>query len=173
MRYKLQRMESCIRKNQMHLNSDRYCDQIKIVIECLDRVIEDPYTEAMYKELKSLYPDYKEDSFLEDLFNEDRRIVWLSDSGKKHIVFENPMTNKEKEPEGYSKEYRRLHHYYEMARFVDLKLAFYIMTPDIFSFEKSIEIRDFNSKIYKEKGYTEEAEKLIKRSHFGVFSWWD
>lgn len=184
MEWKLKRMEKCIRGYDRHTSTQDSCDQMKLVIECLERInnsklgARDPYTDALYKELEELYPEYEKSNSIEKLFSKDdeseRRKVWLSKAGKKHVVYESRSLFGE-EPEGYREDFRRLNNYYEAAKTADLRVAFHIMLPQTLTEKQFDNIMNYNKKIYEEYGYNNEEltkDKVIN-IHHGLYSWWD
>lgn len=171
MKTKLERMEKLLRKNNRHVGTLDYCDQIKIVIDCLDFVIEDKTGSMMMDELHSKFPKERDfDNWLTRL--RENRVVEMDDKGKKNVYF--VSTDSSFENEDYRKEFKRLSYYYDSLKQTHLRLAFHIMLPALLTKEEYAKIEKENMKIYEKYGYdSEEALNLVKKIHHGIYSWWD
>ena len=170
MRFKISKMESCMRSNDRHLGSSFHADQMRVVIECLDRLIEDDYTSFLYEELYSIFPKSKPK---EDwLFSSMNRKVYLSSSGKKVVLYESTIEEKE---DNYHELYSKLSTYYNELKLADLRVVFFIMTPILA--KEAAKIKLINNKIIEDNNVSsdnwEEMELLLKKGHHGIWAWWD
>ena len=172
LKFKIDRMEKTIRKYDRHIDTQDYCDQMKIVSECLNFVIEDRTNLLMKEEIDNKF--LNEESIENWLTNlRKNKIVEMDKQGKKNVYFISETSDTE-DSEEYRQEFKRLSHYYDSLKTAHLRVAFHIMLPALLSAKEYDKINKENREIYEKYGYNnEETLKLVKKIHSGIYSWWD
>lgn len=171
-KFKLDRMEKLVRKNNRHLGCKKTCDQMRIVSNCLDFVLKDKTSNMLFEELNEKFPERKD---REDLITSlsRNRVVEIDEHGKKCVYFVS-SAYKSKHEEEYREELKKLSYYYDELKTAHLRVAFHIMLPALLSKKEYDMIHKRNREIYEEYGYdNDETLKLIKEIHSGVYNWWD
>lgn len=171
--FKIKRMEKELRENDRHMGSQDYSQQMRLVIECLERVLNDDYISMIDKELKKKFPEEhkkdKENCPFKNLRRDKK--VWINEKGEKRVIYK---SRRQERSEKYVEEWRRLHFYYEKVRMADLRLAFHIMSPCIFSTkERFDECRERFNEINREREEKTSDNFQYIDFHYGLFNWWD
>lgn len=126
MRFKLSRMEHMIRNYGCHLHNERDADQIKRCVILLDRIIEDDYSDGIYKAHDEKWGKTDWDTMFEECeWDEDGDATMYQFKGKRPNV----LTPEDAEQE--RKEYRRLMNKSEEARKRDIEYLFKYMNKHI------------------------------------------